>query len=248
MEPKFQTSFIPKKPIMPVGGAASGVGLNVPRRKHTGASLFMTLSTILFIASLTGVAGAYLWKNILNAAQTTYKQQLDTRVKQFNPDLIDSLKRANVKIDTAKQLLNNHIAMSKIFGIIGSLTIENVRFTSLNVTTSSANQSSGNPVSSGNASSNGISVTMKGLGANLSAVAFQSDVLGRLDQYGLRNIVKNPILSDPSTDATNGSVAFGFSATIDPGSLSYEKAVSTAASSSNASASAPSIPLGNDNQ
>ncbi len=65
---------------------------------------------------------------------------------------------------------------------------------------------------------------MKGYGSSFSAVAFQSDVLGKLVDYGLRGIVKNPILSDPSLDVNN-SVSFGFTATIDPSTLSYEKSL-----------------------
>jgi hypothetical protein len=65
---------------------------------------------------------------------------------------------------------------------------------------------------------------MKGYGRNFSSVAFQSDVLGQLEQYGLRNIVKNPILSDPSLD-TGGTVSFGFTATLNPASLSYRQSV-----------------------
>jgi hypothetical protein len=69
---------------------------------------------------------------------------------------------------------------------------------------------------------------MQGYGSSLSAVAFQSDVLNQLEQYGLRKIIRNPILSDPALDA-NGTVSFNFSATIDPAALSYMKSVEPAA-------------------
>ncbi|MEI7463551.1 MAG: hypothetical protein WCK03_04135, partial [Candidatus Taylorbacteria bacterium] len=120
-------------------------------------------------------------------------------------------KGVNVQIDLVKQLLNNHVAISQVFDIISHFTSENSRFLSLDLS-GSANQK------------DGLKVSMKGYGRNFSSVAFQSDVLGKLDQYGLRNIVKNPILSDPSLDSNN-MVSFGFTATIDQGSVSYKQSV-----------------------
>jgi len=214
METRFQTSFIPKKP------AASTIGgVSAPKHKH-GASIFMTISTVLFILSLASAGALYAWKQYLSSAQDSYKQTLSTREQQFNIDLIEQLKGENVKIDMAEQLIRNHMALSQIFDIIGRLTIENVRFMSMDVTAPSAG-------------SDGVKVSMQGYGTSLSAVAFQSDVLNQLDQYGLRKIVKNPILSNPSI-GTGNTVSFGFSATIDPASLSYENSVAPAAAGASA--------------
>ena len=212
METKFQTSFIPKRPIVPVGG------LNMPAPRSHTSSLFMTLAGLIFIISLVSAVGMYFWKSYLLSAQASYKTQLVEREKQFKADLIEELKRQNVKIDAAKQLLASHVAMSQIFDIIGRLTIEDVRFLSMDV-------------SGGKDVNDGVKVSLKGYGTSFSAVAFQSDVLGQLEQYGLRKVVKNPILSDPSLDST-GSVSFGFTATIDPGSLSYAKSITTSDSAS----------------
>lgn len=214
METRFQTSFIPKK------SAASSIGgVSAPSR-HYGASIFMTISTVLFILSLAAAGGIYAWKQYLISAQNTYKNDLAAREQQFNIDLIEQLKEENVKINMAEQLLQNHLALSQIFNIIGSLTIQNVRFTSMDLSTTDT-------------ASNGIQVSLQGYGTSFSAVAFQSDVLNQLDQYGLRNIVKNPVLSNPTAGADN-TVSFGFEATIDPSSLSYERSVSPAAASTSA--------------
>ncbi len=206
MDPKLQTSFIPKKPIVPVGGAA------VPQQRHHGTSLFMTIGVFVFLASLVAAGGAYAWKGILTSSQETYKKELADREQRFNVDLIEELKRANVRIDLTSRLLADHLAISQIFDIVSRLTISKVRFTSLTI-------SNGGPTGDG-----GLNIDMKGYGTSLSAVAFQSDVLGQLEQYGLRKVVKNPILSDPSLD-TAGTVSFGFSATIDPSTIRYTTSV-----------------------
>ncbi len=214
METRFQTSFIPKKPMSVGGiGGAAGNSFTAPHKNNV-TSIFMTFAVIVFILSLLSIGGVYAYKQYLQNSLATYKQQLTDREQQFNISLIEDLKAANIKIDLASQLLRNHLAMSGIFEILGHLTIANVRFLSLDLTAPSKQ-------------SDGVKVSMTGYGTNLSAVAFQSDVLSQLELYGLRKIVKNPILSDPQLDA-NGTVGFGFSATVDPSSLSYEKSVSSA--------------------
>ena len=85
METKFQTSFIPKKPT------ASAIGVSSPVTHHRTASIFMTLATLIFIASLAGAGGVYAYKQYLINDQNTLKQDLATREKQFNVDLIEQL-------------------------------------------------------------------------------------------------------------------------------------------------------------
>ena len=202
-------------------------GVQVQPARHRGTSLFMAFGVLVFILSLAAAGGGYAWKYILTSSQATYKQQLAERQKQFDINLISELKEANTKIDTARQLLANHLAASQIFDIVSRLTIENVRFLSLEFT--------------GPTQSDGIKISMNGYGASFSAVAFQSSVLNQLEQYGLRQVVKNPIISDPSLN-TNGTVSFGFSATVDPGSLSYEKLVNPSAPVPAAASSSPQTP------
>jgi len=214
METRFQTSFIPKKPVTSAIGTMSSP--QAPRPKS--ASLFMTLATIVFVLSIIAAGGSYGLNYYLNQSQTAYKEKLALREKQFNVDLIEDLKIQNVKIDEAKKILNSHIALSQIFEIIGRMTIENVRFTSLDLT-----------VPNGQGASEGIKLALQGYGTSLSAVAYQSDVLSQLDQYNLRKVVRNPVISNPSLNS-NGTVSFGFTATIDPSSMLYSKSVNPTAS------------------
>ncbi|MES2314749.1 MAG: hypothetical protein V4524_02315 [Patescibacteria group bacterium] len=231
METKFQTSFIPKKPTASaIGGVSSG---SAPRRHHT--SIFMTIATVIFIVSLGGAGAVYAYKQYLINDQVTQKEQLAAREKEFNTDLIEKLKNQSIKIDYAHKLLNNHLALSQIFDIIGRLTIENVRFMSLDLSAPATN------------SSDGIKVSLQGYGTSLSSVAFQSDVLSKLDELGLRKIVKNPVISNPALN-TSGAVSFGFSATIDPTTLTYEKLVTPAAAAPAANASTQTSQTQQDDQ
>ncbi len=212
MEPKFQTSFIPKRPLVAPGTSSGIVGVSRPRRS---TSLFMALAVILFAVSLVSVGGVYAWSHYLVNLQGEYKKDLANKEKQFNIDLIEQLKQENVKIETAKQLLNSHIAISQLFEIVSHLTTESVRFLSMSVVATPND-------------ADGVKIQLSGYGSNLAAVAFQSDVLGQLEQYGLRKVIKNPILSDPTLDA-KGTVSFNFGATLDAASLSYKKSITGSA-------------------
>jgi len=211
METKFQTSFIPKRPLTTTGGAIANVNLAQARpRRHN--SIFLNIAILLFVVSLGAAGGIYAWKSILLSNQESYKQQLSDRQRQFNPALIQQLKEENIKIDAASQIIANHIAISNIFDVISRLTTQNVRFVSLDVTAPTDKSS-------------GLKISLSGYGANLPSVAFQSDVLNALEQVGLKTVVKNPMVSDPSI-GDSGVVSFGFTATLDPNAISYSKTLS----------------------
>jgi hypothetical protein len=221
MEPKFQTSFIPKKPL-----AVSTAGAT----RHS-VSVFLTISIIIFIISLGAAGVAYAWENILNSEQNQYKDTLAKDQDQFNTDLINTLTKANTKIDIAKSLIANHLAASEIFNIIGQLTIGSVQWKSF---TFSAPATSG---SSAAGTSKDITISMQGETDSYYSVAYQSDVFGQSSELGANQVIKNPVLSNLSV-GSDGKVGFSFTASVNPSELSYVSELSGGnASSSLVSAS-----------
>ena len=204
MDTKFQTSFIPKKPIL----ADQGV---VKVTTHT--SVFMLIAILLFTISISAAGALFFWKGVLLKNQAQYTVDLKKAEERFDTETINKLKKANTKIDLAKTFLKNHIAASEIFSIIGGLTIDGVRFKSFDF---------GAPAEE----SEGVKISMKGVGNNFSSIAYQSDVFGQSVKFGKNKLLKNPIMSDLSLDDT-GSVSFTFTATVDPADLSYEKTLSS---------------------
>ena len=224
METKFQTSFIPKRPIISTDSTI---------KAHHSVSLFMMIGVLFFILSLAGAGFVIFWKSALTQTLKNYQATLTTNENEFNPTLIDTLRRVNTKIDTSKSLLSKHLAVAGIFDIIGSLTAENVKFKSLDYIAPTAGLS-GTPVSSSD-TSNFAQINMQGVGTSFSAIAFQSDVFGKSSQYGHGITLKNPVLSGLSLDAT-GNVSFGFTAMINPTDILYTNSIA------NASASTPNTP------
>lgn len=209
MEPKFQTSFIPKKPLT---ASASG-----PARHSI--SVFLTISIIIFIISLGAAGFAYTWENILNSEQGQYKDTLAKDQDQFNTNLINTLTKANTKIDIAESLIANHLAVSEIFNIIGQLTIGSVQWKSF---TFSAPASSG---SSAAGTSKDTTISMQGETDSYYSVAYQSDVFGQSSELGANQVIKNPVLSNLSV-GSDGKVGFSFTASVNPAELSYTNELS----------------------
>lgn len=170
METKFQTSFIPKKPLIP----ETGFG------KRESISFFMLIGVVLFTLSILSAGGVFVWNKILERKQIEYQNVLDANRKAFDADITE-FKRFNSKINLSKELLDNHLSVSEVFKIVGQLTAESVRFNDFTFSL---------PTNS----KDGVTVTMKGTGNSFSTIAFQSDELAK------NKVIKDPIISDLNLD------------------------------------------------
>ncbi len=204
METKFQTSFIPKKPLV--------TDPTKPIVVHRGGvSIMMIVSIILFIASIGGAVFSVVWIGVLNQAQESYKQQLADSEKRFNISLIEDLKKFSSKIEISKELFEKHLSVSEIFPIINELTIETVKFDSFVFS---------EPEKGGD----NIKITMYGVAKNYNSIAFQSDVFGSSEKFGKNKVIKNPVVADLSEEES-GEINFTFSGLLSTNDVLYEKTV-----------------------
>jgi len=200
MDTKFQTSFIPKKPILMDQKSISHSG---------GTSVFMFISVLIFILSIVAAAGTFVWKDIQIKSQAENILKLKKAEARFDSALIEKLKKANTKIDLANKLFKKHIDVVEMFSIINALTADGITFNSFDFTA---------PDTEGG----DLKITMKGVGNSFSSIAWQSDVFGKSSSFGKNRVLKNPILSDLALDA-KGNVAFSFTASINSADVLYEK-------------------------
>lgn len=214
METKFQTSFIPKKPITPQNG--------VPRAA-VGTSILMFFAVIVFVGSLVWAGASYVGVGYYKKLTSDYQKDLKANQDRFNTPLIQDLSRANQKIDMAKLLLSNHVAVSEAFNIIAALTVEKVKFSEFTFTAPNIYEKQMQQAPAGN-SNNPLmyEINMKGIADGFNSIAFQSEIFGKSTKYGTNKVVKNPILSDLAVDL-DGNVTFNFSAQIAMPDISYEK-------------------------
>lgn len=210
METKFQTSFIPKKPLTPQ---------NAVSHAPSSSSLLMLFAVIIFIGSLGWAGFSIFGKTYYLKVQEQYKADLAANEARFNTPLIQELSRANAKVEIAKQLLNGHLAVSQAIEIVSGLTAQKVRFA--NFEFNAPDTLGKNP-----GKADGVyKIRMKGFADGFNSIAFQSDVFGKSEKYGTNKIIKNPILSDLIV-SENGEVGFNFSADLSFPDISYEKVLS----------------------
>jgi len=120
MDPKFQSSFIPKKQLH------TGKGEKLKKRSWTLASV---LIIVIFVATLVGVVGAFVYMKVLEGDIATLEQELTDRNKSLNEVAIDELYREDQRIRVAKDIIREHLAPTAIFDLLSDITVTSVRFT-----------------------------------------------------------------------------------------------------------------------
>lgn len=197
MATKFQTSFIPKAPV--VGSRGS----------NTGVNFFMLISVIIFLVSLGLSAYVYLEKNNLIQNIKSVQNTISTNKNGIISDqnTIENIINLDNRINVAKQLLAQHISISPIFDFLQQATIQDVRFNSFSF-------SAGGKDSNGN---NTVKVNLTGVGRSWESVASQES---EFDLPDWKNIISNSQLSNFGINP-DGSISFSFSADIDPQFLLY---------------------------
>ncbi len=152
MEPRFQTSFIPKKPLSPDDHRAG--------RRVVG--FFSLGSLIIFISVLALSVGVFLYQQFLLQNINAMKRSLDRARAAFEPSLIAELRRLDTRIETAKKLIGVHVAATPVFHLLELNTLQNVRFSDFSYTATGGDS---------------VSITMKGEARSFSAIALQADLL-----------------------------------------------------------------------
>jgi hypothetical protein len=190
MEVKMQTSFIPKKPIIESHSRGSGI------------SLFLLLSIIIFIVSVSLAGGIWLWRNSLVAKIEKDKAALVAAKESYEEDTINPLIRLNDRIEETKGLLSRHLAVSPVFLMLEKNILRNVRLKSMNFSYGGSDK---------------INVSLSGLASSYDALSKQSDAFG---DESLRKFISEPVISGFSPTA-DGSISFTFSASINPKLVSY---------------------------
>lgn len=204
MEAKFQTSFIPKKPIVQ------------EEKIHSKLSIFLLISLIIFFVSL-GLAGwVFLERNILIQQIGDEQKTIETNKNGLTQDSItvESIVALDSRIRVANQLLANHVAVSPIFSFLNQRTLKNIRFKSFSIKN----------IGQDTMGATKVSIEMSGQARDFDSVASQADEFGKPEYT---NIIKEPKISGLSLNP-DGSVAFTFTASIVPSFISYSNSVSEA--------------------
>jgi hypothetical protein len=195
MEPKFQSSFIPKGPLATPGFT--------PAAKTKPSGLFSLFCLFVFVLSLIGSVGIFGYNWYLSSKITKMGNDLQDARAAFEPETIKELTRLDARLVGTRDLLAQHTVLTPLFEFIESSTLKSVRFSSLEYSASTN-------------AANGVTLSMKGQAHGYASVALQADIFNK-SKY-----IKNPLFSDLTLD-DKGNVTFAFKGGLDPNLVSFKK-------------------------
>lgn len=170
MEQNFQTSFIPKKPLI-----KDSVDYARP------VSIFFIFSLFIFFVVLVTTGGLYIYKGILEKQIADKKNTLNLAKNRFEPSKIIELQVFDKRLRSSSEILSKHITVVPIFNALEQLTMKSVRFTNFSYTLGENEKST-------------INIKMSGVAIGYRSVALQSDLFAKN-----KNLI-NPIFSNLTLD------------------------------------------------
>jgi len=150
MEPNFQTSFIPKNPVVEKRATPS-----------RPASLLTIISIFIFFAVVLASGGLYFYKGVVAKNIQNMNSQLTLAKNSFEPSKITQLQVLDKRLKSANTLLSDHITVSPIFEALQALTMKTVRYTKFTYTIGDSNK---------------IDIKMSGQAIGYRSIALQSDI------------------------------------------------------------------------
>jgi hypothetical protein len=197
MEKDFQTSFIPKKPMIEERATSS-----------RPISFFTVFSIFIFASVLIGTGGLYFYNGLLNKNLKDMESSLNSAKDRFEPSKIVQLQVLDKRLKASTEILSNHIAISPIFQALQGLTMKTIRFTKFSY--SMGNEKNAKLVT----------VKMSGLAVGYRSVALQADLFSK------NKLFIDPIFSNLSLD-NSGNVIFDLEFSVDPAFIDYDRVIKT---------------------
>ena len=122
MEPKFQTSFIPKKPV---DSSPKSYLYKQP------SNIFSVIATLIFVVTLLIAGGLFGYRVMLNNEITAADNEITAARADFQEKTIKEIIRYNNQMEAANQILNNHIVIYPLLAQLEEQTLRNVSFETL---------------------------------------------------------------------------------------------------------------------
>jgi hypothetical protein len=118
MEQNFETSFIPKKPV---------VAERVVRPRSVG--LLTTVSIFILFTVLLATGGFYFYKLIMVKSVAKMENDLNLAKNRFEPAKIAELKVLDRRLNAGAEVLAHHITITPVFEALEGITMKTVRYT-----------------------------------------------------------------------------------------------------------------------
>ncbi|HEY0220605.1 MAG TPA: hypothetical protein VGC58_00070 [Candidatus Paceibacterota bacterium] len=120
MQPTFQSSFIPKKPVTDSEKVFGPVTKN--------RNVFSIVATFLFVITLFVSGGLFVYQKIIEKQIKDADKELGAAREAFEIEKLEDLIGASVKINSIKGLLDKHFAVSELMVLLQRQTVKSVKF------------------------------------------------------------------------------------------------------------------------
>ncbi|MEY4602499.1 MAG: hypothetical protein RL292_440 [Candidatus Parcubacteria bacterium] len=124
MEPKFQTSFIPKSPI------TSSTSSSYKPESSSSFSIIGTISTLFFVIALLSSGGLFGYHAYMDREIQKAQTDLSLARNAFQSDDNEKIILVSNQLKLIKSLLNSHTTVSPVFALLEKQTLPTVRLTS----------------------------------------------------------------------------------------------------------------------
>ncbi len=170
MEQNFQTSFIPKKPIVQEEVSTSKKPM----------SFLTVFGIIVFLTMVATYGGLFLYQTTLAQKIESSKQDLQKAGERFEIAKINELQNLNKRLNAANKILEKHITISPIFEILQNITMKSVRYNKFTYSISDKNE---------------IIVSLSGEAEGYRSIALQSDLFSQ-EKNLIQPVFSNLTLND----------------------------------------------------
>lgn len=167
----------------------------MPRRaQSSGMDLFMVVTMIVAAAAIVAAGSAFAYQKYLTYQLEQKMQLLSEAQGSVNEEQIEEFVRLRDRLASGNELLTNQIVLSRFFDTLEDLTLQNVRFNSLELAV---------------AGDGSAKLDVEGTARNFNTLAAQSNAFA--GERGIRRAIFSGI-----TLTDTRQVSFRLTADIDP--------------------------------
>ncbi len=194
METGIQSSFIPQD--------AGEVKLTPPKIGGSAgfSELVLLLSIVLVVASGALAGAVFIYKQYLQTATNSKKEQLQRAKEAFDPSLIQQLTRLDDRMHAGSTILAQHIAPTVFLEALSQATLTTISFSSMTLESNDLQH---------------VNVNFSGVAQSVNSIALQAQVFGK------NAVVANPIFSNIGRQPDG--VHFSLTMVVNPKSIGYQQ-------------------------
>ena len=200
-------AYIPRSSLIPTE-TSGAIPVQMKRKRTIHA--FGLIATIVFILSLLGAVGVFLYKDYLGSKLEEAKKGFDATSNDETERSMAEIRRYDDKLRIAEQLLNNHVAASRIFEKLEDFTKQTVRFSSFEFIHDPGFESA---------------VTLRGETGRFSSVALQKMQIfqeGPFEDFVLQNITTSDAEQKEDGTVVPAQVTFSVNGVFKDDAISYK--------------------------